>query len=443
MGVYNQNQGQSHGHGRGGGPGANQVPLGGNRGAFGGGRGGNMSGGRGRGGSMNMNRGGNRGRGGGMYNNVGGRGGGPMQGSSSSNSSFRGPGGSNRGFQNRENRRGNSFNTGGGQGFSHGHQQQHHQQSFSGSSSFRNRNQGYGGSSRNRHESGTPHGPRDSGSSSNFSSGKKDENRRTLTDFKIIGLEIADLSWSWGVLPKEDDAPEVKPETSENQPLPAGPSDDKVVAQDASTEATTVSAFDAKESSSKPDDPETAEPTAKAELVPPAMPPPPSRIRIYFHTPVTADDSHPMPSQNVYASGASSDPNMRKGKRKKLDDDDGDVEDGRGPPPPPPGLDHDSNAAPNDMDGSETAVGRGSVAPSVAPSIAETTSEADWLMAAIGEDEAETEADVGDHIQTAEAEHPLDDDADAIGEDYGKFSLFVRGLVVPDTTVGRILCPHR
>ena len=31
--------------------------------------------------------------------------------------------------------------------------------------------------------------------------GKKDENRRNLTDFKIVGLEIRDLSWSWCVIP--------------------------------------------------------------------------------------------------------------------------------------------------------------------------------------------------------------------------------------------------
>jgi 20S proteasome subunit alpha 6 len=30
---------------------------------------------------------------------------------------------------------------------------------------------------------------------------KKDENRRNFTDFKIVGLEIQDLSWTWGVIP--------------------------------------------------------------------------------------------------------------------------------------------------------------------------------------------------------------------------------------------------
>lgn len=434
--MYNQSQGPSHGHGRGGAPGANQVPLGGNRGGFSGGRGGNMGGGRGRGGSMSMNRGGNRGRGGGMYNNMGSRGGGPMQGGGGGGS-FRAHGGSNRGFSNRENRRGGSFNAGGGQGFSHGHQQQHHQQqqqqSYSGSGSFRARNQGFGSGNRSRHDSGVPHGPRDSGgSSSNFSSGKKDENRRTLTDFKIIGLEIPDLSWSWGVLPKEDDASEGKTEPAEIQSTSADQPEDKVAGQNGSTESTTATLSDAEESAVKAEILTPAEPAAKAETTS-TMPPPPSRIRIYFHTPVTADDSHPITPQNAYAVAAASDPNLRKGKRKKLDDDDGDTEDGRGPPPPPPGMDHDpSGATPTvDVDGSETAVGRGSVAPSVAESASE-----DWLMAAIGEDEAETEVDSGDHVQTVDSEAPHDDDADAIGEDYGKFPVLVRGLVVPDAPIG-------
>ncbi|EEB87113.1 hypothetical protein MPER_15673, partial [Moniliophthora perniciosa FA553] len=31
---------------------------------------------------------------------------------------------------------------------------------------------------------------------------KREERRRTLTDFKIVGLEISELSWTWGTLPK-------------------------------------------------------------------------------------------------------------------------------------------------------------------------------------------------------------------------------------------------
>lgn len=111
--------------------------------------------------------------------------------------------------------------------------------------------------------------------------------------------------------------------------------------------------------------------------------PPPSRIRIYFHTPVTADDSRPIPhnSSPSFSSGATPS-DSRKGKRKKLEDDDGDMEEERARPPPP------------QMRG--TSDDRSSVSPSVAHSAAETVSEADWLMAAIveGEEDAEAEAEL-------------------------------------------------
>ncbi|GAV99463.1 proteasome subunit alpha type 1 [Lentinula edodes] len=94
---------------------------------------------------------------------------------------------------------------------------------------------------------------------------------------------------------------------------------------------------------------------------------PHSRIRIYFHTPVSADDSHPIVPNSLSLGTAPSD--SRKGKRKKLDDDDdGDGEDGRRPPPP---MNDD----------------RSSVAASVTHSVAESGSEADWLMAAITDGE--------------------------------------------------------
>ena len=143
-----------------------------------------------------------------------------------------------------------------------------------------------------------------------------------------------------------------------------------------------------------------------------SLPPPPSRIRIYFHTPVTADDAHASSSQPSISHGSSSESSIRKGKRKKLeDDDDGDTEDGRGPPPPPPqhsGFDHESSAGQStshDFEGADTANGRDSASLSVA----ETGSEGDWLMAAIGEDEPE--GGDGEHHHSQEM-----DDADAEGE---------------------------
>lgn len=408
------------GHGRGGGPGVNQVPLGGNRGGFGGGRGGNMSGGRGRGGGMGMNRGGNRGgRGGGMYNNMGGRGGGPGQGGS-----FRGHG-NNRGFGNRDNRRGGSFNAGSGQNFPHGNpptqpaqQQPPHgpQQNFSGS--FRGRNQGYANnhSRGGRHDSGALH--KDSSISSTVSSGKKDENRRTLTDFKIVGLEIQDLAWSWGTVIRPSSTAEVKEEPNDSHAtlsseVPEGDTAEQksVVDPNAGTEGLAGS-NDATAIPSEAPQSAGAEATPVKTESSSALPPPPSRIRIYFHTPVTADDAHAVPTQSSFSHGPSSDSSVRKGKRKKLEDDDGDLEDGRGAPPPPPQHSGYDNEDPNvsvgtEFEAPESTVGRSSAAPSVA----ETASEGDWLMAAIGEDD-------GQDGEQAHAPETEDMDAEGEPDDY-------------------------
>ncbi|KAL1946641.1 hypothetical protein VTO73DRAFT_14745 [Trametes versicolor] len=398
-GMYNQNQGPGPGPGpgqytRGGAPGMN--PAGG-RGGYNGGRGGGNMNPRGRGGSMNIQRGGTRGRGGGSYNNMGTRGGAPQTGS------FRGHN-SNRGFNNRDTRRGGSFTN---QGYSHGqHQQQqsygHHQNN----SSFRGRGQGYSYSSRGgRHDGAGSASGRESvgATSASFSSGKKDENKRTLTDFKIIGLKIPELDWSWGLSP-ETATPVVKEEpiaTAIPSETPAvvetADSATPVPAEGATTglDAAAVAAVAA-----------AAAPVLEAagvKDIAALLGPPPSRVRIYFHTPVTPDDAHPISSQS---SGLNSS-NARKGKRKKLEDDDGDYEEGRGAPPPPPhGSGLDSSA---DYEGA----GRDSVAPSVA----ETTSEGDWLMAAIGEEEGD--GDGGENLHVSEVEHYLDNgDAGEFGNEY-------------------------
>ena len=396
--------------------------MGGNRGGFNAGRGGNNQGGRGRGGQMGMNRGGNRGRGGG-YNNMGGRGGQGGQGGGS----FRGHP-SNRGFGNRDNRRGGSFNAG-GNFHQHGHQhsyqhQQHHQQNqynhhpqhqnYNNNNSFRGRNQGFSHSSRGaRHDSHASHG-RDNASvaSAGFSSGKKEENRRTLTDFKIVGLEIPELSWSWSVSQsdavdasvKTEDDPVSLPSTTASSAQGTGDSTPKTESATPNPDASTAAAAPG------PGDASGASQATAIKSEPTAiLPPPPSRVRIYFHTPVSADDSSLISSNASYAQPSVS----RKGKRKKLeDDDDGDDEDGRGPPPPAPHsseMGHEPDIG--SVDGTETVLGRDSVAPSVA----ETASEGDWLMAAIGGEEGEggegMDHEIGDEYH--------DPDADAEGE-YGK-----------------------
>jgi len=357
----------SHMGGRGGVPGGRGGPVGGPRGA----RGSSMLGARG---SMS-----GRGRGGGGgYVGGGGRGGGGTGGS------LRGHGSRGNFGKDFQNRRGGSF-TGGGGGY--GHQ----------SSSFRNRGQTHGNRAGRHDGSGsTTFGAKDGQMSSSFGSvGKKDENRRTLTDFKIVGLEIRELSWSWGNLPL---AFPIKVELKEEEATDVLVDSQAIVKEEAMDDEALKPVTE--EAPSQPDETLDSEKVATAEepqVVDEVLPdtvqkpsadvnvfsPPPSRIRIYFHTPVTADDSHPIPHNSSSFSFGAMPSDSRKGKRKKLEDDDGDLEEGRARPPPPPM-------------GSGMSDDRSSVAASVAPSVAETTSEADWLMAAIveGEEEAEAEGEL-------------------------------------------------
>lgn len=310
-----------------------------------------MNSGRGRGAVMSGNRGGltgqRGGRGGSMFvNNGSGRGGAAGQQNSLRGHGSRG--GFNKDFHNR--RGGGSFNAG----------HQHHQNN----APFRGRGQGHTSGRAGRQDGSTNFGNRDA--SQFASSGKKDENRRTLTDFKIVGLEMPELGWTWGVLPSP-----IKAEEKEVAASLLESSQEQV--KDEDTHASAIKSEPAPTTDTKPDASHQEQSSSLAT-------PPPSRIRIYFHTPVSPDDSHPIPHNASYTAP----PDTRKGKRKKLEDDDGDAEEGRERPPPPRSSQMDDNVS-VDLDG----VGRGSAAPSVA----ETASEGDWLMAAIAEDEGDVGAD--------------------------------------------------
>lgn len=354
-----------------------------------------MNAGRGRGGQMGNNRGvmnGRGGRGGSFISSGGGgRGGGggvtgPLRGQAS-RGNF---GGGNKDFHSR--RGGGSF-TGGGDRSAYSHQN---------AASSRGRGQAHPGRG-GRHDSFVA---RDGQASSSFTSpGKKDENRRTLTDFKIVGLEISELGWTWGVLPS---ALPIKAESKDNSDIlelsRAIVKDEAMEEKMPPNVTTTVekAAEPSQDEDSGDPSPAIVEPkplqgsaeTSQAVPVVNTSTPPPSRIRIYFHTPVTADDSQPIPhstSASFTLGTAPSD--SRKGKRKKLEDDDGDLEEGRAPPPPPQmggGMNDD----------------RSSVAASVAASAAETSSEGDWLMAAIVNGDADGahdgDADGDDQLHISE-----------------------------------------
>lgn len=327
-----------------------------------GGRGGNMGGNRG----MGMN----RGRGG-MFNSGSGRGGttptGPLR---SHQSRDRG------GFGNFNRRGGGSFTSG----------QHHHQGSFRGGHGNRNMG-GHGNRGRDSFHHNQNRGSSNAGNTTSTSgSSKREENRRTLTDFKIIGLELKDLDWQWGVIPGSAEAGSTEA-TKANEEDSAT---DKVKKEDADMDLQNSSEVKQEPESETHDENAAVEHKKEASVaVSSSQGAFMARMRIYFHTPPNADDARP-----ILPVGPASD--SRKGKRKKLDDDDGDGEEERRAPPPPPlpsgadGAESDTTKAPASIADGDTSVGRGSVAPSVAT---EAASEADWLMAAIAEGDGDADAE--------------------------------------------------
>lgn len=231
---------------------------------------------------------------------------------------------------------------------------------------------------------------------------RKEENRRTLTDFKIIGLQIEDLDWSWGkIVVQEEKLTEVDPASDNKESTSSD-----VKEEDGDSElAVKTEAEDV-----KPEPSLKQEPTLIISETLPAVPT--ARLRIYFHTPPNADDEKP-----IFATQSS---DVRKGKRKKLDDDDADLETGSGPRPPPVPEGHSSHINGNERQNSvATSVDREALGrESVAPSVAETASEADWLMAAMteGDGEADADADADGELDESYDMTQIDHDMDADGK---------------------------
>ena len=175
---------------------------------------------------------------------------------------------------------------------------------------------------------------------------------------------------------------------------------------------------------------------------PSVIPPPPSRMRIYFHSPVTPDDCRPIPNGASFPMAGSDETGSRRGKRKKLEDDDGDLEEGRARPPPPGGSRTERSMSADRLE-------RASAAPSVEPSVTETASEGDWLMAAIGEDEGDGDDEVGD-LQLTGNDPISGDGGDYAAEvEYGEFVFcpleFVWALAAArwDRPTAPRACEHR
>ena len=211
-----------------------------------------------------------------------------------------------------------------------------------------------------------------------------------MTDFKLIAIEIKQLGWSWGVLPSPQNGglPDVpnreSPGPSKTKPDERVPSE-KDPAQPPSDMAQEDSSVHVKVAPSKldllPAKPDLGLPPAPHAGDAPVVPSPPSRVRIYFHTPVTPKDSMPIPHASAVpfdlSALATSQGSPRKGKRKRTDDEGDDDAENRTSRTSAAHQDDAASVTPHpDQDGF-----RGSLAPSVG----ESTSEGDWLMAAIGE----------------------------------------------------------
>jgi 20S proteasome subunit alpha 6 len=238
-----------------------------------------------------------------------------------------------------------------------------------------------------------------------------------------VGLKIPEISWTWGVEPEtrskvkeelRDTASTVKEERTEDQkPLLAVPKNAPLESHGDDIKPSTEASISANGVKAEITTDEKAPAKPGSQVTVPGLPstsdsnqssPPPSRMRIYFHTPVTPDDSRPIPhSSNYYGDASVAPSDIRKGKRKKLEDDDGDIEEGRAAPPPPPQMGSGFESG-----GINANDDRSSVPASVAPSLTETVSE-DWLMAAIveGEEEAEAEGALRPHEEDNEDEEQM------------------------------------
>ena len=208
-----------------------------------------------------------------------------------------------------------------------------------------------------------------------------------MTDFKLVAIEIKQLGWSWGVIPSSQDVgPDANRESTGTTKIEADEKvfSEKTPAQPSSSSVQDVSSVGMKaepsELDSLPPKPDLSLPPVPHTGDASAVPSPPSRVRIYFHTPVTPKDSMPIPHASAVpvdlSALAASQGSSRKGKRKRTDDEDDDAE---------TRTTHTSAAHQDDAVSVTAHPDQDGFRGSVAPSVVESTGESDWLKAAIGE----------------------------------------------------------
>ena len=209
-----------------------------------------------------------------------------------------------------------------------------------------------------------------------------------MTDFKLVAIEVKQLGWSWGVTPSQKVDIAVEPNRESPDPVKTE-ADEKVSAAKDPPQPPDMGQGDpnvdvkveSSELDSLPAKPDLGLPPVPHAGEAPAVPSPPSRVRIYFHTPVTPKDSMPIPHASVVpvdlSALAASQGSPRKGKRKRADDEEDDIAEIRTSRP--------SAAHRGDAVSVTAHPNQDGFRDSAAPSIGESTSEGDWLMAAIGE----------------------------------------------------------
>lgn len=252
------------------------------------------------------------------------------------------------------------------------------------------------------------------------SSGKKEDSKQTLTDFKIIGLEIENMLWKWGVCSSEGSSEGVPADQTESESKPissckadVATDELKLELSDRVEEIEFGAALKEQEKNVVSSSSAATNHVIRAEK--PVKPfsstsHSPPRIRIYFNTPVVTED---MQKSNVSNGVVST-----RSKRRMPADGKGDDEDeGRRIRAKLNPTSEES--AIQDAPILDVNKDRDSAPPSIDPSVASirTEDEGDWLMEAIAKDgDGDVNADQNETHVPPEYDQKQSNSCDVEGE---------------------------
>ncbi|KAF8520061.1 hypothetical protein JB92DRAFT_2896025 [Gautieria morchelliformis] len=261
-------------------------------------------------------------------------------------------------------------------------------------------------------------------------SSKKEEVRQTLTDFRIVGLEIESLKWTWGSCISSRNVDSSKAAEPVKNGTETTTGDSQLDLTDGVEEIEFGSAIqetaDASVAPEVPVLPPQVQPLSKTPGEPskdsrsplPGPPAPsPPRIRIYFNTPASLDDTQPKPVNGV------SNVSANRAKRKLSVEEEEEGRRRRTKLNPTSEAEEALRDTPSKT--GEVEKDRDSVAPSVDMSATASVSgrtedESDWLMEAIGRDaEATEDQDESTHQST---DHDRAVDVEVEGDPDGEFA---------------------